>query len=143
MRYFLVDSRVRKSGEMKGKFPTSIIVTPEVMLDSERLVEVLKDFEVLRGEATLVVMGEGVGVAKTEYGIELSKKARREMEEDESRTESLALFFVKRGFPYTAVMEGGFGSASGWLHREGMKDLLEDYDPDVCMWTKMEESRGG
>jgi hypothetical protein len=87
IRYFLVDSRARKSGEMKGKFPTSIIVTPEVMLDSERLVEVLKDFEVLRGEATLVVMGEGVGVAKTEYGIELSPKAKREMEEDESRTE--------------------------------------------------------
>jgi len=54
---------------------------------------------------------------------------------------SLALFFVKRGFPYVAVMEGGFGRASGYLRKIGMKDLLEDYDPDVCMWTKMEEGK--
>ena len=87
IRYFMVDSRVRREGEMKGKFPTSIIVTPEVMLDSERLVGVLKDFEVLRGEAALVVMGEGIECVEEDYGMELSQKARKEMEEDKSRTE--------------------------------------------------------
>jgi hypothetical protein len=66
------------------------------------------------------------------------------MVQDESRTNICALFFVKKGFPFVSVLNGGFCAAHSWLVREGSSrhlnasSVLIDYEPDNSLFGQME-----
>jgi hypothetical protein len=64
-------------------------------------------------------------------------------QEDCSRTEICALFFVKLGFPYVSILQGGFASAHSWLYREklfSLQKVLVDYEPHDSLWAKLEQA---
>lgn len=78
------------------------------------------------------------------YGHALTADEERLAQEDYSRTEICALFFIKRGFPYVSIIEGGFAAAHSFLFREKLFQLnqvLVDYDENLSIWAKLERSR--
>jgi hypothetical protein len=91
-----------------------------------------------------VIMGEGFSAIPRLYGQKLSSKLEEAMEQDESRTNICALFFVKKGFPFVSVLNGGFCAAHAWLVREGSSrhlnasSVLIDYEPDNSLFGQME-----
>jgi hypothetical protein len=89
-------------------------------------------------------MGEGFSAIPRLYGQKLSSKLEEAMVQDESRTNICALFFVKKGFPFVSVLNGGFCAAHSWLVREGSSrhlnasSVLIDYEPDNSLFGQME-----
>lgn len=89
------------------------------------------------------IKGEGIGSIPVLYGHALTANEERLAQEDYSRTEICALFFIKRGFPYVSIIEGGFAAAHSFLFREKLFQLnqvLVDYDENVSIWAKLEKS---
>lgn len=70
------------------------------------------------------------------YNQKVTPKLQHYIDEDESRTSLCALFFVKKGFPFVSILDGGFVQAHAWLCREGPKrhldaeSVLVDYNED-------------
>jgi hypothetical protein len=87
--------------------------------------------------------GEGIGSIPSLYGHALTAQEQKLAQEDYSRTELCALFFIKRGFPYVSMLEGGFAAAYSFLYREKLFQLsqvLVDYDENVSIWPKLEKA---
>lgn len=144
LKFFLVDSRPEDAALEQGRFPTAVSLSPEAMLDPERLKENEDMFEALRGAVHIVVMGEGFAALPHLYGHKLTPKLEELMHEDESRTNICALFFVKKGFPFVSILNGGFAAAHSWLIRNGSQhhlnpsSVLVDYDPEGSMFGQLE-----
>jgi hypothetical protein len=144
LKFYLVDSRSEELAKEQGRFPTAVSLSPEALLDPERLQQNEEMFESLRGAVHIVVMGEGFNAIPSLYNQKLSPKLQELMEQDESRTNSCALFFQKRGFCFVSLLDGGFCAAHSWLMREGSKHhlsaaaVLVDYTPDTTLFGQLE-----
>lgn len=147
LRFYLVDCRSEETAVLQGRFPTAARLSPETLMDPEQLQQYEDSFETVRGTFHICVMGEGHSAIPALYNQKITPQLEEYMREDESRTNNAALFFVKRGFPFVSVLEGGFASAHAWLVREGakkgfdVKSLLVDYNPDVSLFGQMEKLR--
>ncbi len=55
-----------------------------------------------------------------------------------------ALFFIKKGFPFISVLEGGFAAAHSWLARDcdylTLNQVLVDYDDKASLFADLERS---
>ena len=145
LKFYLIDSRPEASVLDQGRFPTSVSLSPETLLDPEKLKVHEEMFESLRAGAHIVIMGEGFSALPALYGHTMTQAMAEHIKEDETRNNLCALHFVKRGFPYVSIMQGGFASAHAWLCREGPKnklrvyDVLDDYNPDVSLFGQFEK----
>lgn len=145
LKFYLVDSRSDEATHEQGYFATALNLSPETLLDPERLRQNEDMFESLRGAVHIVVMGEGFSALPKLYNPKLLSSNLDDLtREDDSRTNSCALFFVKKGFPFVSVLEGGFAAAHSWLAREGPQyglspsSVLVDYDAQTSMFGQME-----
>ena len=144
LKFYLVDSRSEEAAQEQGRFPTAVSLSPEAMLDPERLKQNEEKFESLRGAVHIVIMGEGFNALPTLYNQKLTPKLEEMMQQDESRTNLCALFFHKLGLPFVSVLDGGFAAAHSWLIREGLshhlqaKAVLVDYNPDNSLFGQLE-----
>ena len=55
------------------------------------------------------------------------------------------LFFIKRGFPFVSVNNGGFAAAHTWLARDcnyylSLSEVLVDYDEETSLFADLEKS---
>ena len=55
-----------------------------------------------------------------------------------------ALFFIKKGFPFVSVLDGGFAAAHACLARSSEKltlsEVLVDYDEDTSLFAQLHSS---
>jgi len=55
-----------------------------------------------------------------------------------------ALFFIKKGFPFVSVLDGGFAAAYAWLARDckdlSLSEVLVEYDQDYSLFADLERS---
>lgn len=55
-----------------------------------------------------------------------------------------ALFFIKKGFPFVSVLDGGFAAAHAWLKRDchtlTISKVLVDYDEETSPFADLERS---
>ena len=56
LKYYLVDSRPEETVKVQGGFPTAVKLSPEDLMDPEKIQEKLDMFEALRGAAHICVM---------------------------------------------------------------------------------------
>ena len=144
LKYYLVDSRSEATVEEEGRFPTALSMSPESLMDPDRIQKLDEKFESLRGAVHIVVMGEGFSAIPILYGINPNLKLQQLMSEDDSRTNLCALFFVKKGFPFVSILDGGFAAAHAWLLREGpsrylqINSVLVDYDGEQSLFGQLE-----
>lgn len=145
LKYYIVDARSDEAAAEEGRFPTAVSLSPEALLDPERIKMNEEMFESLRGAVHIVIMGEGFSALPALYSQKSSQNLIDLVSGDESRTNLCALFFIKKGFPFVSIMEGGFAAAHSWLVREGpthhlsASSVLVDYDPDSSLFGQMEK----
>jgi hypothetical protein len=144
LKFYLVDSRPEEAAQDQGHFPTSVSLSPEIMLDSDKIKLHEEMFESLRGGIHIVIMGEGFSALPSLYGHKMTQGLYEHIKEDEARNNHCALFFIKKGFPFVSVLDGGFAAAHAWLCREGPKNhfrvnnVLTDYNPEVSLFGQFE-----
>ena len=144
LKFYLVDSRAEVTVQEEGRFPTALSMSPEALMDPDRIRHLDDMFESLRGAVHIVVMGEGFSAVPTLYGIHPNPNLQHLMSEDDSRTSLCALFFVKKGFPFVSILDGGFAAAHAWLLREGPShhlyadSVLVDYDGELSLFGRLE-----
>ena len=145
LKFFLVDGRSEEVAVEQGRFPTAVSLSPETMLDPEKLQKAEERFESLRGAIHVVVMGEGFSAIPKLYNQKLSSQMEEAMKQDDSQTNICALFFFKKGFPFVSILDGGFAAAHSWLVREGpsqhldVSSALVDYDAEKSIFGQMEK----
>jgi len=146
LKYYLVDSRPEQTAQEQGRFPTSLSLSPDALLDPDLMKQQEEIFESLRGAVHIVVMGEGFSALPSLYGQKLNPNLSQLIAEDDSRADLCALFFVKRGFPFVSLLDGGFCGAHAWLSRHGHKRSLQpksvliDYDSCDSMFGQLEKA---
>jgi hypothetical protein len=144
LKFYLVDSRPEEAALDQGHFPTSVSLSPETMLDPDKIKLHEDMFEALRGGIHIVIMGEGFSALPSLYGHKMTQGMYEHIKEDETRNNLCALFFIKKGFPFVSVLDGGFAAAHAWLCREGPKmhfrvnNALTDYNPEVSLFGQFE-----
>lgn len=144
LKFFVVDSRSEEAAAEQGRFPTSVSLSPETMLDPEKLQKAEEQFESLRGAVHIVVLGSGFSAIPKLYNQKLTPEIQEAMKQDDSRTNICALFFFKKGFPFVSILDGGFAAAHSWLVREGAshhldpQSVLIDYDAERSLFGQME-----
>jgi hypothetical protein len=144
LKFYLVDSRPEAAALDQGRFPTSVSLSPETLLDADQIQQHEDMFESLRGAVHICIMGEGFSALPRLYGHKMTQNLYEYMKEDESRNNLCALFFIKQGFPFVSVLDGGFAAAHAWLCREGpsrhltVGNVLTDYSPDVSLFGQFE-----
>ena len=61
-----------------------------------------------------------------------------------SLIDTCALFFIKKGFPFVSVLDGGFAAAHAWLKRDchdlSISKILVDYDEETSPFADLERS---
>merc|ERR1712238_477382 len=119
LKYFIVDCRSDERANTEGRFPTAKIMRPEVLMDPDRMQQLVDVLESFRGAIHICIMGEGYSSLPSLYNQDDDLLVDTLLEEDKSRTNNCALFFVKRGFPFISILDGGFFSAHSWLCRKG------------------------
>jgi hypothetical protein len=145
LKYYIVDARSEEAATEQGRFPTAVSLSPEALLDPERIKMNEEMFESLRGAVHIVIMGEGFSALPTLYSQKSSQNLIDLISGDDSRTNLCALFFIKKGFPFVSIMEGGFAAAHSWLVREGpahhlsASSVLVDYNPESSLFGQMEK----
>lgn len=144
LQFYLVDCRSEEAAEEQGKFPTAVSLSPETLLDPEQMQHHENMFESLRGAVHIVIMGEGFSALPYLYSSKQPAHLDNLIREDEAQVSSCALFFIKKGFPFISVLDGGFAGAHSWLVREGPKfnlkasSVLVDYDANKSPFGQME-----
>lgn len=147
LKYYLVDGRPEQAVSEQGRFPTAVTLSPEALMDPERIQQTETMFESLRGACHIVIMGEGFDALPRLYNQKISPKLAELMEQDRSRINMCALFFQTRGFCFVSVLDGGFCAAHSWLAREGPAKhlspsiVLVDYSPEACLFGQLESLR--
>jgi len=144
LKYYLVDSRPEEMATLQGRFPTSVRLSPDDLMDPDCMQEKIDMFESLRGAVHICIMGEGFSSFSSLYDHPLSKNEERLLDDDETRTNMCALFFIKRGFPFVSILGGGFAAAHAWLSREcthtSIASVLVDYDEELSLFAQLEHS---
>lgn len=56
LKFYLVDSRPEATAEEQGRFPTAVVVSPEALLDPDRIQQHEDMFESLRGAVHITIM---------------------------------------------------------------------------------------
>lgn len=145
LKFYLVDSRREEAALEQGRFPTSVNLSPEKLLDMNE-VKLQEDvFEALRGSVHICVMGEGYAALPDLYGHKMTKGLADFIRDDEARVNECALFFLSRGFPFVSVVSGGFAAAHAFLCRDGhtvhlrANDVLADYNPESSLFGQFEK----
>ncbi|GAX21005.1 hypothetical protein FisN_1Lh327 [Fistulifera solaris] len=145
LKYYIIDARSDEAATEQGRFPTAVSLSPEALLDPERIKMNEEMFESLRGAVHIVIMGEGFSALPTLYSQKSTQNLIDLISGDDSRTNLCALFFIKKGFPFVSIMEGGFAAAHSWLIREGpahhlsASSVLVDYNPESSLFGQMEK----
>jgi len=145
LKFYVVDSRPKDAVETQGRFPTSINLSPETLLDPDSLMKQAEMLESVRGMAHICIMGEGYSALHELYGHRLNKRLSACINEDDSRNRNCALFLLKRGFPFVSIVDGGFATMHSFLCREGASIDLEpelvlaDYNPEVSVFAQFEK----
>ena len=141
LKYYLIDCRP-DSSQNEGKFPTS--VSASSLMDPEKLEALESLFESLRGAVHICVMGGGYAALKMLYDHDLTRHEVALATEDDSVTSSCALFFIKRGYPFVSILDGGFAAAHAWLCRNNEaltpSTVLVNYDPKVSTLAQLERA---
>mmetsp|Transcript_14353 Transcript_14353/g.41264 ORF Transcript_14353/g.41264 Transcript_14353/m.41264 type:complete len:566 (+) Transcript_14353:1-1698(+) len=144
LKYYLIDCRP-DSSQNEGKFPTS--VSASSLMDPEKLEALESLFESLRGAVHICVMGEGFAALQLLYDHKPTRNEMTLAREDDSLTSSCALFFIKRGYPFVSILDGGFAAAHAWLSRNigGSETLtpstvLVNYDAKVSTLAQLERA---
>lgn len=144
LKYYLVDSRPDETAKTEGRFPTSVSLSPESLMDPDKIKSISDMFEALRGTVHICVMGDGFSEFSNLYDHSLSDSEPALQEDDESRTSLCALFFIKKGFPFVSVLDGGFAAAHAWLSRShdpsSLSSILVDYDEEKSLFANLERS---
>jgi hypothetical protein len=96
LKYYLVDSRPGASMKAQGAFPTAARLSPEDLMDPERLQQKIEMFEALRGTVHIVIMGEGFSAFPSLYGHPLDLNEQKLLENDESRTSKYRVLNVAK-----------------------------------------------
>ena len=149
LKYYLVDSRPEGAALDQGKFPTSVSLSPEILLDADLIQRQEEKFEALRGSVHICIMGEGYSALPKLYGHKMTRGLSECIREDDARNRNCALFFLKRGFPFVSIVNGGFAAAHSFLCREGPKirlsvqNVLMDYHPEVSLFGQFEGVQNG
>ena len=86
LKYYLVDSRPDDTLKVQGAFPTAARLSPEDLMDPERIQQKVEMFESLRGAIHICIMGEGFSSFPTLYGHPLDKNEQKLLDNDQSRT---------------------------------------------------------
>jgi hypothetical protein len=145
LKYYLVDSRPEESVLEQGRFPTSVNLSPEILLDPDRLKEQEESLESLRGYVHICIMGEGYAALPQLYGHKITRGLTEFINEDDARDNNVALFLLKRGFPFVSIIDGGFAAAHAYLCREGPSvnllphNVLLDYNAEACLFGQFEK----
>lgn len=145
LKFYLVDSRPEAPAQEQGRFPTAVAMSPEALLDPDRIQQNEEMFESLRGAVHICIMGEGYSAMHELYGQKVNPKLQQAIDEDDARTSLCALFFLKKGFPFVSILDGGFVQAHAWLCREGPKrhldvsSVLIDYDHTNSFFGRLEK----
>ena len=141
LKYYLIDCRP-DSSQNEGKFPTS--VSASSLMDPEKLEALESLFESLRGAVHICVMGGGYAALKMLYDHDPTRHEVALATEDDSVTSSCALFFIKRGYPFVSILDGGFAAAHAWLCRNNEaltpSTVLVNYDPKVSTLAQLERA---
>ena len=74
LNYFILD--VRDGATSNGKFPTSLSIGSETCNDVERLTALLANYEGLKGQTHVIVMGEGLEKVESRYNVALGLKVQ-------------------------------------------------------------------
>ena len=144
LKFCIVDSRTEAAAMEQGRFPTAMNLSPETMMDPDKLKDAEERFESLRGAAHIVIMGDGFSALPVLYDYKLNARTEELIQEDQSRMQICALFFVKRGFPFVSILDGGYAACHSWLIREGPShdlaatDVLSDYIPSGSLFGQLE-----
>jgi len=144
LKYFIVDCRSNERANTEGRFPTAKIMSPEVLMDPDRMQQLVDVLESFRGAIHICIMGEGYSSLPSLYNQDDDLLVDTLLEEDKSRTNNCALFFVKRGFPFISILDGGFFSAHSWLCRNGpalglsADIVLDEYKPKSSSLARLE-----
>ncbi|GKY92392.1 hypothetical protein MPSEU_000210100 [Mayamaea pseudoterrestris] len=144
LKFCIIDCRTEAAAVEQGRFPTSMNLSPEIMMAPEKLNDAEERFESLRGAAHIVIMGDGFSALPQLYNYKLNPRTEELILEDQSRVQNCALFFVKRGFPFVSILEGGFAACHSWIIREGpahelaASSVLSDYVPDGSLFGQLE-----
>lgn len=103
LKYYLVDSRPDETLKVQGAFPTAARLSPEDLMDPERIQQKIEMFESLRGGIHICIMGEGFSSFPTLYGHPLDKNEQKLLDNDQSRT-SKFLFFPFAIYSVTLIV---------------------------------------
>jgi hypothetical protein len=145
LKFYLIDSRPEEATLEQGRFPTSVNLCPDMLLDYNEVKRLEDIFEPLRGSVHICVMGEGYSALPDLYGHKMTKGLADFIREDEARVNECAVFFLSRGFPFVSVVSGGFAAAHAFLCREGhtvhlrANDVLADYNPESSLFGQFEK----
>lgn len=145
LKFYVVDSRPEDAALQQGRFPTAVSLCPETMLDSDRLNQQESLLESLRGMVHICIMGEGYSALPQLYGHRMTRGLSEFIKEDDARNRNCALFFLKRGFPFVSIVDGGFAAMHAFLYREGPNihlnplNVLTDYSPEVSLFGQFEK----
>jgi hypothetical protein len=145
LKFYVVDSRPEEAALAQGRFPTSVSLSPEMLLDPDRLNQQEGILESLRGMVHICIMGEGYSALPQLYGHRMTRGLSEFIKEDDARNRNCALFFLKRGFPFVSIVDGGFAAMHSFLCREGpnihldAQNVLTDYNPDVSLFGQFEK----
>ena len=88
--------------------------------------------------------GEGISSLQELYDHHVTPKEQTLADEDDSRTSLCALFFIKKGFPFVSILDGGYAAAHAWLARDGVKkglhmsSILVDYEEETSLFVQLE-----
>ncbi|CBJ33932.1 conserved unknown protein [Ectocarpus siliculosus] len=118
LAFFAVDCRPKQQVDA-GRFPTAYHLDPSAMENPEEMAEkIMPVFEPLRKRAHVCLIGSGDGHLRARglaggngHQVGGGIGSQRAARDDYSYVNTCALFFVKRGFPYVSVLEGGYAAA--------------------------------
>ncbi len=61
-----------------------------------------------------------------------------------AKSDMCALFFIKKGFPFISVLDGGFAAAHAWIARDcdylSLTKVLVDYDEQASLFADLERA---
>lgn len=134
--FFGIDCRLPAEKTL-GLFPKAYSLDPNVIMDSDGITYLLQVLEPLVNSVHICLIGAGEDYLRWQYEQEhpsfRRKRERMEaagrgkppdpasltqsIDEEKSRMNAVAMFFLKKSFPHISVLHGGFTAAVQYLYR--------------------------